>query len=86
MASVAMTNGINANLLRRWVAEAEAGVRPLPNVERAPEAAPAFIPLPLPTAAGDIRIELQRAGTTVTVTWPTGAAADCATWLRELLK
>lgn len=34
----------------------------------------------------DIRIELQRAGLNVTVQWPTQAAADCATWLREILR
>ena len=34
----------------------------------------------------DIRIELRRGPTSITVTWPSGAAAECAMWLRELLR
>jgi hypothetical protein len=34
----------------------------------------------------DIRIELQRGATTVTVTWPASAASECAAWMRELLR
>jgi hypothetical protein len=34
----------------------------------------------------DIRIELQRGTTTVKVTWPLSAAAECAAWLREVLR
>jgi hypothetical protein len=32
-----------------------------------------------------IRIEVRRAGTVVTVSWPVSAAAASAMWLRELL-
>ena len=45
-----------------------------------------FIALPLSPDTADIRIELQRSGTTVTVTWPLSAAALCGTWLREWLR
>ncbi len=52
--------------------------------------APAFVPVQVeerPAAAvPDIRIELRRAATTVTVTWPITAGAECAGWMRELLK
>jgi len=98
MAAVAMAHGINANLLRRWVHEAEM-MPPRSDVVRADvgDAAKAqepktvFVPvgLPVPTPpaqAPDIRIELRRGPTTVTVTWPAGAAADCAAWMRELLR
>ena len=34
----------------------------------------------------EIRIELQRGATAIKVTWPSTAAADCAAWLRELLR
>jgi transposase len=34
----------------------------------------------------DIRIELHRGTTTVKVTWPLSAAAECGAWLRELLR
>ncbi len=97
MAAVAMAHGINANLLRRWVHEAE--MRPSRDVVRADadDAAkaqepktvfvPVSLPAPaLPAQAPDIRVELRRGPTTVTVTWPAGAAAECAAWMRELLR
>jgi transposase len=36
------------------------------------------------TPAKDIHIELTRAGTQLTVRWPSTQAASCADWLREL--
>ena len=97
MASVAMANGINANLLRRWVQEAEtkpaAGVVSTTSapVAKAPASKTVFVPLTLPAPArpaplADIRIELQRGSTAVTVTWPASAAVECAAWMRELLR
>lgn len=99
MAAVAMAHGINANLLRRWVHEAQ--LKPRSEVVRAnvvdgtkaQEPKTVFVPVSLPTPtptppaqAPDIRIELRRGPTTVTVTWPAGAASDCAVWMRELLR
>ena len=94
VASVALANGMNANLLHRWIAEhrqlqlamVEAGgVKDL--ADKSEE--PAFVPMTLEAAVPsptDIRIELRRAKTTVTVSWPIAAAADCAVWMRELLR
>jgi len=97
IAAVAMANGVNANLLRRWVTEAE--MKPSASDGSAQIAvtasklptAPAFVPVSLPspatpTPSPDIRIELQRGATAVTVTWPASAAAECAAWMRELLR
>jgi transposase len=92
-AAIAMANGINANLLRRWVNDAEQrgstliARSPPPPPPLAPPA-PEFIPLqlPAPKPQADIRIELQRSGISVSVTWPVSAAAECATWMREILK
>jgi transposase-like protein len=93
MAAVAMAHEINANLLRRWVYEAERQPGPrkpdaLTEPKAAPSAPAAFVPIQLPAncAAGDIRIELRRGSTQINVSWPTGAAAECATWMRELLR
>lgn len=94
MAAVAMANGVNANLLRRWVREAELRLggdqREAPVATIAPPSAatPAFVPMQLPamSMAADIRIELRRGATAITVTWPAAAAAECAAWMRELLK
>jgi transposase len=94
MAAVAMANGVNANLLRRWVRAAEmrpgaqlAQALPAPDRQLAQTPA-AFIPMQLPakTAAADIRIELRRGATSISLAWPTDAAAECATWMRELLR
>jgi transposase len=91
MAAVAMARGINANLLRRWVREAEVlPAKALPNFAPAPSPA-AFVavqmPAPAPTPpVGDIRIELRRGPTTITVAWPMAALAECASWMRELLR
>ena len=94
MAAVAMANGVNANLLRRWVRAAE--MRPgtehpraLPAPKRESVQVPAaFIPMQLPakTATADIRIELRRGATSISVAWPAEAAAGCAAWMRELLR
>ncbi len=94
MASVAMANGVNANLLRRWVREAELGRSAaradslVPTGSASSAAPPSFVPMQLPakSAASDIRIELRRGATSVAVTWPADAAAECAAWMRELLR
>lgn len=93
MAAVALANGINANLLRRWVCERSS---PSNQVSFAaisePAVSSAFIPLTLPAAAAsepaatEIRIELQRGATAVKINWPASAAGECANWLRELLR
>lgn len=89
IAAVALSRSINANLLRRWVAEAEHQ----DNAARSPEALPsprdAFIALPMPTKATvntPIRIEVRRGALTVSVHWPSSAVHECAIWLREVLK
>lgn len=97
MAAVAMAHGVNANLLRRWVREAE--MKPVPGAVsktaaepvQAPPRETLFVPVSLPAPTpqlqrADIHIELQRGATAITVTWPASAASDCATWLRELLR
>lgn len=96
MAAVALANGLNATMLRKWVTQAES--EPVPalaphSIDVASHSgerrAPDFIPIPLATAvpsACEIRIDLQRAGTILKVSWPTSAAAECAAWLRELLR
>jgi len=66
VASIALSHGINANVVHKWRRE---GCHALPALQ-----APAFVPVPLPPAAcapvPDIRIELRRGATSVSVTWP----------------
>lgn len=87
MAAVAMAHGVNANLLRRWVREAEMkpATRAISKTAAEPVQAPPretlFVPVSLPAPAphaqlADIRIELQRGATAITLTWPVSAASD----------
>jgi transposase len=82
VASVALSHGINANVVHKWRRQAS-GV--LPALQ-----APSFVPVSLPPAPSvpmpDIRIELRRGATSVSLTWPLAAAEQCALWMRELLK
>ena len=82
VAGIALSHGINANVVHKWRREARGA---LPALQ-----APAFVPVPLPPTAcvpaPDIRIDLRRGATSVSVTWPLTAAEQCAVWMRELLK
>jgi transposase len=49
-------------------------------------AAAAAAPAPTPDVPQEIHIELRRGAVTVNVRWPTQAAAQCAAWLREVLR
>ena len=98
IAAVALQNGLNANLLRRWVNEA--GVKDeeqaVPARVAVPESAAeqalevtGFVPLKLATSdasKGTIVIEVRRGAVQVKVSWPLAAMTECGTWLRELLK
>ena len=88
IAATALARSINANLLRRWVLEAErteAGSL----VATKPVTAPneSFVPLPMPAQPADdtpIRIEVRRGTMTLSVQWPRSALHECAVWLREV--
>jgi len=79
VAAVALAHGLNANVVHKW--------RRKPGEAAAPVAS--FIPVALPAPAAvpqDIRMELRRGATTMTIVWPGAAAAECAAWMRELLR
>ena len=91
IAAVAMANGVNANLARRWVVAAEQGATDCERsvaVARGVAPPPAFLPLQLPCTppTPDIRIELRRGATAISVSWPSAEGAQCAVWMRELLR
>jgi transposase len=82
VAGVALAHGLNANLVRRW--RAEQGVAP-PSRRPLSEPEVGFVPIRLepisPLPPQDIRIELHRSRSTVTITWPL-VAGECGVWLR----
>ena len=87
-AAVAMAHGINPNLARRWVRLAEP-IHKSTTAVPMNQAVAAFVPVQLPAPAQpapDIRIELRRGATAISVSWPCSAAAACGVWMRELLK
>ena len=93
IAAVALAHGLNANMLRKWLIDAQhagklAPTAAAPPIPQSESSAPTFIPLALtaPPIQGDIRIELQRSGTTVSIVWPQTAAAAYAAWLRDWLR
>lgn len=79
-AGVALSHGINANVVHKW--RRLAGAAPLPVGSFVPVALPA----PTCAAPADIRMELRRGATSMTISWPVAAAGDCAAWMRELLR
>ena len=88
----ALAHSLNANILRKWVIDAESALPPKPKAappaQEMPLPVPTFVPLALPAATieRDIRVELQRGGTTVTLVWPANAARECAAWLSDWLR
>jgi transposase-like protein len=97
IAAVALQHRLNANLVRRWVVEAErvqgvalvAARNSEVEVASAPDAG--FVPITLQRAAvvgspHEIAIELRRGATLIKVNWPLTAAAECAAWLGQLLR
>ncbi|MCW5611700.1 MAG: transposase [Rubrivivax sp.] len=87
VARVALSHGLNANLVHKWRRRAAGGAQPA-----APQRSAVFVPVELTpstaaaVAAADIRIELRRGALAVNVTWPLGASTECAHWLREILR
>tara|TARA_R110001583_G_scaffold146830_1_gene298866 strand:+ start:13944 stop:14318 length:375 start_codon:yes stop_codon:yes gene_type:complete len=86
---ISLDNGLNANMVRRWMSEAQ-------RADKTP-ATPGFVPVNLPAATSapshqsvsnkpsTIRIEIPRAGGSVVVEWPAEQAHQCAALLRDLL-
>jgi len=93
IAAVALERGLNANLLRRWVHEAErTGAVPVQSRAASPvvvvEDRAGFVPVALSSSQGEspIRIKLRRGSRTVSIEWPVAAARACALLLRELMR
>lgn len=90
VAAIALSHGLNANLVHRWRRLAARGASMTQAKTVSPVGGePRFVAVPLPTApvpAPDIRIELRRGATAIAVSWPIAAAAECGAWLGELLR
>ena len=91
IAGVALQHGINTNIVHRWIREHSQGTLVIQ-----PQA---FVPVTLSTepepvaskpvavaATPEIRMELRRGTSSVTVMWPSELAGDCGVWLHEWLR
>ena len=102
VAAVAMSLKLNDNLVHQWRRGRGANPVSPATPTTVADSTPQFIALSLPsppppsaprstsaaavTGAADIRLEFKRGTLGVSVTWPVSAAADCAAWLREVLR
>lgn len=76
IAGVALAHGINANLVHKWLRQAQ----------RSQSEMPTFVPVMASAApARHIEIQLSRGHTRATVHWPVSEAGSCVAWLREWL-
>ena len=95
IAAVALSNGLNANLVRRWLNDVDvsgaAGAiqRTQVGTSSSPAGGVKFVPVQLadhPAETAAIRLELRRGPVAVSVSWPAQEAAACGAWLREWLR
>lgn len=87
VAAVALANGLNANMLRRWVRDCE-----MSEVAHGDEPRPAFVQLPIPERSPPaaevqqepqrVEVEIHRNGMTVRASLPLDSRG--AAWLREV--
>ena len=95
IAAVALANGLNANLVRRWVIEQERCGALVPAVPAGQLAvAPAnpceaFVPVSIQAAeanSANIRVEVRSGEKLISVHWPIAAASALGEWLCTLLR
>lgn len=86
VAKVAISHGINTNIVHGWRKLARQGATAVRDVQR--EFVPVAIAPASVTRAQDdrIEVELRRGALMMKIVWPTSAAADLAAWTRELLR
>ena len=85
VAKVAMSHGINANVVHRWRQLAREGLSAVP-ARTGQFVLVSLAAAPSANATSDIQIQLRRGATARTITWPVSAAGECEAWMRELLR
>jgi transposase len=86
VAAIALRNGLNANVVYRWLRE-DADSYGAVSARQGGEFIAVQMPAPAAAALPEIRVEVRRPGAaTVTVNWPVQYASECAAWLREWLR
>ena len=86
VARVAISHGINANIVHGWRKLARRGEAEVGVVQRE------FVPVAVTSTPevrvgpGGIEVELRRGTLAMKMAWPMSAAAELAAWTRELLR
>ena len=85
LSGIALSHGLNANMVRCWVRDSM-NLPVAPSNEVVPQE---FVALSVDEAASppecpapDIHVEVRHGTTTVNITWPLAASKDCASWLK----
>ena len=96
LAAVAISHGMNPNVLRRWIKEADdPGIDSTTRAKSlSVDVQSAFVAVPMSATATQalgaapvgVRIEIQRNGATVSVMWPTSHLHDSGAWVRDILR
>ena len=94
VAAIALRCGLNSNVVYRWLREDAAPIHADAHGGGAmgewPDAQFIAVQLLQPSPAlapsTDIRVEVRRGASSVTVSWPLQGAGECAAWLREWLR
>lgn len=88
VAAIALEHGLNANLVHRWrrIAEGREPGRRAVAVSEQFVAVPLMAQSPVSVAEESIRIEIRRSGVVANVQWPLSHTAQCAAWMRELMR
>jgi transposase len=91
VAQVAMSHGINDNVVHRWRQLARQNRTASPSAQPSLEQAAGFVPLALPApdalhAKTEVRLDIKRGAVAVGIAWPEKALGELAGFVRELLK
>ena len=97
IASVALSHGLNANLLRRWIQESTPSYvgknqTRLPSVDdsSSTQDVPGFLPVALPGQRASksegryIEIEVQKGSLSLRLQWPVELSSACSAWLFKI--
>ena len=91
---VAMSHGINDNVVHRWrqlARQQQTAQRATADAQPSVEQPAGFVPLALPAPDApelktEVRLDIKRGAVTVGIAWPEKALGELAGFVRELLK
>jgi len=94
VAQVAMSHGINDNVVHRWrqlARQQRSALHGAGDAQPSGERPAGFVPLALPApdappVTTEVRLDIRRGAVTVGVAWPEKALGELAGFARELLK